>query len=185
MKADILLVDGYNVIFAWPELKRLSKQSLSHARSRLRHILQNYGMFKGYYVSLVFDGKYAGMAPAEEEVSPDFLEVYTAEGVTADSYIEKAVFIRKNSFRNIYVCTSDHAEQNQILGSGGLRISARELLRQVERAKLDERRHYRHTHTGDSVRLERNEFGRLIEGTKAAEGWETMRLNGKKRENKE
>ncbi len=103
----------------------------------------------------------------------------------AKPYIEKAVFIRKNSFRNIYVCTSDHAEQNQILGSGGLRISARELLRQVERSKLDERRRYRHTHTGDSVRLERNEFGRLIEGTKAAEGWETMRLNGKKRENKE
>ena len=72
MKADILLVDGYNVIFAWPELKRLSKQSLSHARSRLRHILQNYGMFKGYYVILVFDGKYAGMAPAERKCRRTF-----------------------------------------------------------------------------------------------------------------
>lgn len=59
MREDILIVDGYNVIFAWPELKKISKSSLEHARSRIKHMLQNYGKHKGYRVILVFDGKYA------------------------------------------------------------------------------------------------------------------------------
>ena len=87
MREDILIVDGYNVIFAWPELKKISKSSLEHARSRIKHMLQNYGKHKGYRVILVFDGKYAHPGSAEEFITDDFLEVYTADGETADSYI--------------------------------------------------------------------------------------------------
>lgn len=72
MREDILIVDGYNVIFAWPELKKISKSSLEHARSRIKHMLQNYGKHKGYRVILVFDGKYAHPGSAEEFITDDF-----------------------------------------------------------------------------------------------------------------
>lgn len=72
MKEDILIVDGYNVIFAWPELKKISKSSLEHARSRIKSILQNYGKHKGYRVILVFDGKFANPGAAEEYMTEDF-----------------------------------------------------------------------------------------------------------------
>ena len=58
MLKDILIVDGYNVIFAWTHLKKLAHESLEHARIELRERLLNYGKFKGYEVILVFDGKY-------------------------------------------------------------------------------------------------------------------------------
>lgn len=132
---DILIVDGYNVIFAWPELKRLSMKSLEHARLQLKDWLQNYGSLKGYLIILVFDGKVAHEVPSEEEISKNFWQVFTADGVTADSYIEKTVFERKGKYTNVYVVTSDGAEQHQILGSGGLRIPVRELRNDMQLVK--------------------------------------------------
>lgn len=178
MREDILIVDGYNVIFAWPELKKISKSSLEHARGRIKHMLQNYGKHKGYRVILVFDGKYAHPGSAEEFMTDDFLEVYTADGETADSYIERTVFTFRNSYANVYVCTSDYAEQSQVLGFGALRISARELKAQVERAKIDEQRYYKGLHNRDSLQLQRNELGYQIDG-EVAKQWEILR-RGKK-----
>ena len=124
MLKDILIVDGYNVIFAWQSLKKLANESLEHARMELRNQLLNYGKFKGYEVILVFDGKYTKSIASIEEITKGFIEVYTDDGETADSFIEREVFLRQGKYTNVYVVTSDGAEQNQILGSGGLRIPA-------------------------------------------------------------
>ncbi len=175
---DILIVDGYNVIFAWPELKALSAKSLEHARLELKNQLLNYGHHKGFLVILVFDGQYATATPSEEYITKTFLEVFTSEGVTADSYIEKEVFERKGKYTNVYVVTSDGAEQNQILGSGGLRIPARELREQIKLAKKEERRLYQDVHRRDQVRIQRNELGSLLDEEIVAK-LDKIRLNKK------
>lgn len=173
---EILIVDGYNVIFAWPELKALSKESLEHARLQLKDTLQNYGHHKGYLVILVFDGKYSLSNASIEELSPNFIQVFTADGETADSFIEKEVFQRKTKHNTIYVVTSDGAEQNQVLGSGGLRIPARELKRDIEIAKKEERRMYKGHHERHSMTIRRNELGSLLDEQVAAK-LEEIRLN--------
>lgn len=180
MKTDILIVDGYNVIFSWPELKKISKESLEHARRRIRDILQNYGTHKGYHVVLVFDGTYAHQLPSGMNAykGDTFTEIYTADGETADSCIERIVFELRHSYNNVYVCTSDYAEQSQVLGFGALRISSRELKGQVERAKIDEQRYYKGLHKRDTMMMQRNELGHQIDDTIAGD-WETMR-RGKK-----
>ena len=166
MLKDILIVDGYNVIFAWQSLKKLANESLEHARKayfgvdtdeELRNQLLNYGKFKGYEVILVFDGKYTKSIASIEEITKGFIEVYTDDGETADSFIEREVFLRQGKYTNVYVVTSDGAEQNQILGSGGLRIPARELQNDMRLAKQEERLQYTHKHHRDQMVLRRNE----------------------------
>ena len=80
MLKDILIVDGYNVIFAWTHLKKLAHESLEHARMELRDRLLNYGKFKGYEVILVFDGKYTKSGGSVEAITSGLLEVYTEDG---------------------------------------------------------------------------------------------------------
>ena len=175
LREQILIVDGYNVIFSWPELKKLSKQSLEHARMRLADMLQNYGRHKGYSVILVFDGKYAMNAEAfTERLADDFMRVYTTEGETADSFIERTVYELKVSYKTVSVCTSDYAEQIQVLGSGALRVSSRELKARVERAKLDEKKYYVGFRKGAATKLNRNEFGKHLDG-EVADKWEGIR----------
>lgn len=162
MRKDVLIVDGYNVIFAWEDLKKLSQESLEHARLELRHRLLNYGKYKEYIVILVFDGNMHQGDAEVERITKDFTEVFTSIHETADAFIEKEVFSRKKTFRNIYVCTSDGDEQHQILGFGGLRISARELAESIAIAKDEERKHYTNRHSGDVTQLQRNELGSLL-----------------------
>ena len=69
MLKDILIVDGYNVIFAWAQLKKIANESLEHARMELRNQLLNYGKFKGYEVILVFDGKYTKDTASIESIA--------------------------------------------------------------------------------------------------------------------
>ena len=154
MLKDILIVDGYNVIFAWTHLKKLAHESLEHARMELRDRLLNYGKFKGYEVILVFDGKYTKSGGSVEAITSGFLEVYTEDGETADSFIG--------------------AEQNQILGSGGLRIPARELQNMIRMAKEEERLQYAHEHRRDQFSLRRNEVGGLL-SPEVAEKLEKLR----------
>lgn len=152
-----MIVDGYNVIFAWPELKQLSKESLEHARLQLRSDLMNYGAMKDYFIILVFDGKTGHSRPMEEKLSKRFMEVFTEDHVTADSYIEKAVFERKGRYVNVYVVTSDMEEQHQIYGFGGLRIPAKELRQDILQSKEEERKHYRGIPKNTMERSQRNE----------------------------
>ena len=168
MKKDILIVDGYNVIFDWADLKSLSKESLEHARLELRHRLLNYGTYKGYKIILVFDGKHAPFTADEQRISADFIEVFTGTHETADAYIEREVFSKKGQYKTIYVVTSDGEEQSQILGFGGLRISARELRHQIDLAKQEERKRYTGYHQRDAMTLQRNELGAHIDGDVAA-----------------
>ena len=91
MLKDILIVDGYNVIFAWTHLKKLAHESLEHARIGIERQLLNYGKFKGYEVILVFDGKYTKSGGSVEVITNGFIEVYTDDGETADSFIEREV----------------------------------------------------------------------------------------------
>lgn len=122
---DVLLVDGYNVIYAWPELDALRQRDLAHARGRLIAIMADYGAFTGQQIIVVFDGHSAAGPPG---VLVDGVEViFTRRGETADSRIEKLAYLLCRSGRQVYVATSDWAEQTVVFGSGACRIPAREL----------------------------------------------------------
>lgn len=133
---DYLLVDGYNIIFAWDELKELAKTSLDHARKRLEDILANFAGFRECEVILVFDAYKVKGQTRETEKRGRVSTVFTKEAETADMYIERTTREIKKA-RRIRVATSDYAEQLIILGNGALRVSANEFLeevRSVERA---------------------------------------------------
>lgn len=130
--ADFLLVDGYNVVGAWPELVALKEKSLEHAREKLADILAGYGAYKDYKVVIVFDAnKVASGGPRTETTAGGLEIVYSQEGETADSYIERQAYQLVRAGHNVYVVTSDWAQQLTVLGAGAWRIPARELLADV------------------------------------------------------
>ncbi|MBP2645655.1 MAG: hypothetical protein H6Q75_1095 [Firmicutes bacterium] len=132
--ADFMLVDGYNVINAWPELITL-KDNLEHARDKLVDILSGYGAYKDYIIVIVFDAHATAGDRSVIEAVPGHLEVvFTKEGETADSYIEKTAYQLVRQGEAVYVVTSDGAEQMTIFGVGAWRIPARELLSDVRKA---------------------------------------------------
>jgi len=137
-QAEYLLVDGYNIIFAWPDLKELSRHSLEDARKSLQDILANYRGFCPCELILVFDAyKVQGNPGAQEEYSGIHI-VYTKEAETADNYIEKTIRqIARQKDSRVRVATSDALEQVIILGGGALRLSASEFRREVESAKVE------------------------------------------------
>ena len=132
---EYLLVDGYNIVFAWEELNALSKQSLDAARKKLADILCNYQGFKKCVVILVFDAYRVPGSPGSIEQYHNIHIVYTKEAETADMFIEHVTHeIGKD--RRVRVATSDGMEQIIILGHGALRVSARmfhEEVQQVEK----------------------------------------------------
>lgn len=123
---DVLVVDGYNIIGAWHELKKLKEWDISQARDRLIEILSEYQSYVGHRVIIVFDALYVkgGQSIKEEN---DVEIIYTKENETADECIERLVKSLKNIKNQVYVATSDYDEQRVIFGRGALRISAREL----------------------------------------------------------
>lgn len=124
-KKELVVIDGYNVIFAWDELKAISMDSLDLARERLTEILTNYHGFTGSDVVLVFDGYAVKGNPGEKELQNGIRVVYTKENESADIYIEKLLHdIGKNYA--VRVVTSDNLIRLSALGSGILRTSARE-----------------------------------------------------------
>lgn len=128
---EYLLVDGYNLIFAWEELSALAKQSLDAARTRLADILCNYQGYKKCVVILVFDAYRVPGSPGAIEQYHNIHIVYTKEAETADMYIERVTHeIGKQ--RRVRVVTSDGAEQIIILGHGALRVSSRLFQQEVE-----------------------------------------------------
>ena len=134
---EYLLVDGYNVIFAWDSLKELSKNNnLDGARNALVNILCNYQGYKKCEVILVFDAyKVKGNAREVEKVN-NINIVYTKEAETADMYIEKVTHqLAKN--HKVRVVTSDALEQLIILGNGALRVSSREFLYEIEQIETE------------------------------------------------
>ncbi|AIF42031.1 MULTISPECIES: NYN domain-containing protein [Virgibacillus] len=122
----ILVVDGYNIIGAWEELQRLKEVDIGQARDRLIERMAEYQAYSGYRVIVVFDAYYVkGIASKQEAYKVEI--IYTKEKETADECIEKLVKKLKNVQTQVYVATSDFAEQRTIFGRGALRKSAREL----------------------------------------------------------
>lgn len=136
---EYLLVDGYNIIFAWDELKRLSEANLEAARMKLMDILCNYQGYAGCHLILVFDAYKVKGNPGSVETYHNISVVYTKEAETADMYIEKTTekIAKKHRVR---VATSDGLEQMIILGHGATRLSApafREEVMRVNERILD------------------------------------------------
>lgn len=133
---EYLLVDGYNIIFAWEDLKVKSKESLELARSELINILCNYQGFKQCEVILVFDAyKVKGNTGSVEKVN-NINVVYTKEAETADMYIEK-VTRQMGKKHRVRVATSDNLEQIIILGSGAVRVTAEAFRKEIELAEKE------------------------------------------------
>ncbi len=132
--SEYLLVDGYNIIFAWDELTVLARQDMAAARCALEDILSNYQGFRRCVVILVFDAYKVKGNPGSVEKKNDIYVVYTKEAETADAYIEKATYDLGRDHR-VRVATSDALEQLIILGHGALRLSARAFKAEVEQAQ--------------------------------------------------
>lgn len=131
MTKEYLLVDGYNIIFAWNELKELADENLESARIKLADVLCNYQGFKKNEVILVFDG-YKSKGSTGSVINYNNIDiVYTKEAETADQFIEMVTQQLGRQY-NIKVATSDRLEQIIILGKGASRMSARELKIEID-----------------------------------------------------
>lgn len=133
---DVLLVDGYNMIGGWPFLAELANIGMQEARDALLEKLADYQAFSGLRVVAVFDAyRVPGLG---KSFSQGKVQVYfTKEKETADECIERLVVDFSHRRRKIYVATSDLMEQHIIFALGALRISARELLSQVEQSERE------------------------------------------------
>lgn len=127
---DYLLVDGYNIIFAWEELSELAKVNLDSARGKLMDILSNYQGYRKMTLILVFDAYKVKGNPGSVFLYHNVNVVYTKEAETADQYIEKVTHEIGRKHR-VAVATSDGLEQLIIMGQGARRISARELKEEI------------------------------------------------------
>ena len=136
---EYLLVDGYNIIHAWDDLKRLAAQDLDGARLRLMDILSNYQGWRKCHVILVFDAYRVKGNPGSVEKYHNIHVVYTKEAETADMYIEKTTYEIAREHR-VRVATSDGLEQVIILGHGAQRMSARELRFEIDQVQAQIRR---------------------------------------------
>ena len=133
---NYLLVDGYNVIFSWKNLKELAKDSLDTARNTLINIMCNYQGYNKCELILVFDAYRVKGQHREVEKINNINVVYTKEAETADMYIEKVTHtLAKNN--RVRVVTSDGMEQSIILGHGALRVSSQAFLTEVELAQKE------------------------------------------------
>ena len=136
-----LLVDGYNIIFAWDHLAQTAQHDLDAARRQLLDTLSSYAGYKKCRTVVVFDGYKVKGNPGAKELFHNIQVVYTKENETADAYIEALVSrIGKNDA--VRVATSDSLVQLSSLRSGVLRVSARELLEEVELARQEMKKLY-------------------------------------------
>lgn len=131
-----LLIDGYNVINSWKEFENLRRVNLEHARENLIQKVAEYVAFKGFKAQLVFDAMNVTGNVAIEQIS-GIEVIYTGEDETADSWIERRAHELGKEKAKFFVVTSDYAEQLNVLGSGGHRISAREFHEDYLKAKKD------------------------------------------------
>ena len=139
---DYLLVDGYNIIHAWDDLRKLAREDLDGARQRLIDRLRNYQGWKKCKVIVVFDAYKVKGNPGSIERAGEVYVVYTKEAETADMYIEKTTYAlaRERREHRVRVATSDGLEQMIILGHGAVRMPAAELEFEVKQVEAEIRR---------------------------------------------
>lgn len=138
---EYLLVDGYNIIFAWEDLNELAKVNIEGARNKLMDILCNYQGYKKCTLILVFDAYKVEGGQGSVQKYHNIHVVYTKEAETADQYIEKTVHEIGRKY-HVTVATSDALEQVIILGQGADRLSARNLREEIQRMKEEIREDY-------------------------------------------
>ena len=131
---EYLIVDGYNIIFAWDELKKTAQESIDSAREALIGLMCNYQGMRNNHLILVFDAYLVPGGQGSAEQIGGITVVYTSQAETADAYIEKTTG-RLGKNKRIRVASSDGMEQLIILGNGALRVSAREFHREVEQVQ--------------------------------------------------
>ena len=156
----ILLVDGYNIIGAWPYLQKTRDDNgLAAARWQLAENLLNYSAFQGFETLIVFDAHYQNTCSNQEVITQNLSIHYTEFGQTADTYIEKSCasfrpYVRgvlpgvapsksRYQSRRLIVATSDRVQQLMILGYGAECISAQKLLGEVESIAFRARRQHK------------------------------------------
>jgi len=138
----VLLVDGYNIIGAWPCLKKTrDTESLEAARWQLAESLINYSAFQGFTTQVVFDAHYQNTGGSQEVITQHLSIYYTDFGQTADTYIEKACaafrpHLRQSHLCRLIVATSDRAQQLTVTGYGAAWMSAQQLYYDVESTAL-------------------------------------------------
>lgn len=127
-----IFVDGYNVLNCWPDLRDIMSYNLDAARQKLIEVLQNYSTFKGYKVIIVFDAySHKEAVRRKDKITNNLEVVFTKEGETADSYIERAVSgIGRKS--EVFVVTSDNLEQQLIFGRGAVRVPSMEFYFEIK-----------------------------------------------------
>jgi len=140
-KEEYLLVDGYNIIFAWEELRELARINIDSARDRLIDVMCNYQGYLGATLILVFDAYKVHGNLGSSFKHHNIYVVYTKEAETADQYIEKTVHEMGKKYQ-VTVATSDALEQMIIWGAGAMRMSAQGLKEAVEAANRSMREEY-------------------------------------------
>ena len=138
---EYLIVDGYNIIGAWPELQALKEENLEYARARLIEILSAHAALSKRIVILVFDAYQVKKNSGSWEMIQGIEVIYTKENVTADMAIERLT-AQIPKHQKVFVATSDRLQQETIWGKGAFRISAMELKREVEQAEKEHKPHY-------------------------------------------
>lgn len=141
MDKEYLLVDGYNIIFAWDKLKKIADNSLEDARDKLLAIMSNYRGVKKAEVIVVFDAHKVKGGTGSYIKQGNIYVVYTKEAETADTYIERTTNILAKDYK-VSVATSDGLEQIIIMGRGAIRISASELETEVMDINKSIRKNY-------------------------------------------
>lgn len=153
---EYLIVDGYNIINAWQELKNIANDNLESARQELIEIMMEYGAFKGVNVIIVFDAYLVKGSREFVENYRNLKVIYTKEHQTADSYIEKLIG-SLGKYDMIKVATNDWAEQQIVLGKGASRVSARELKIEIDGAKDKIRK------KSDEKKLQKNTLENMLD----------------------
>ena len=141
-KEQYLIVDGYNIIFAWPQLAAMAQSDLEAARRNLCSRLSSFAAYKKCRLVVVFDGYKVKGNPGEKETFHNIQVVFTKENQTGDAYMEHLV-ARIGPNYNVRVATSDALVQLSSIRSGVLRVSARELLEELDMAEKEMKQHYR------------------------------------------
>ena len=168
-RVDYLIVDGYNIIFSWSMLKKIADYSLDDARDKLIHILSNYRGVSQKEIIVVFDAHNVRGSLGSDTKDGGIAVVFTRESVTADQYIERTV-AKLSKTDSITVATSDFLEQIIVISRGARRISANDLLYDIEKANEKIRAHIEHAKP-----VKNNLFGDNLDH-ETAEWFEALRM---------
>ena len=136
---EYLIIDGYNIISAWPQLKELKDEDLDYARSKLIDVISEHAALTGRQTTIIFDAYLVKGNTGSREMIGGVEVIYTKEGITADMAIER-MSAQLPKHCKVFVATSDRLQQETIWGKGAFRISAMELYREVQMAKSDHRK---------------------------------------------